>query len=105
MASEIWEDEGEYYCFQAAHVESDEAWVFELSEARQAPASWAGTEHQDAVMPGVVMVAVVAHDPDVEKPPFVRFDPEQPVPFELMKRFVSRVAEMLDVLKETQSPR
>ncbi|WP_331742753.1 hypothetical protein OG239_42295 (plasmid) [Streptomyces sp. NBC_00868] len=104
MASEVWEDEGEYYCFQSAHVLDEEAWIFELSEARRAPASWAGTEHQDVVMPGVVMVAVVAHDPDVEKPPFVRFDPEQPVPFSLMKRFVERVAEMLDSLKETQPP-
>ncbi|MFC9295041.1 hypothetical protein ACFTWH_17170 [Streptomyces sp. NPDC057011] len=41
------------------------------------------------------MAAVVARDLDVEKPPFVRFDPEQPVPFALMKRFVERGAAML----------
>ncbi|WP_225800249.1 hypothetical protein [Streptomyces sp. NK15101] len=105
MASEMREDEGEYYCFRSAHVESEEAWVFELSEARPAPASWAGTEHEGAVMPGVVMVAVVAHDAEVEKPPFVRFDPEQPVPFALMKRFVARVAEMPDGLEGEQPPR
>lgn len=105
MASEVWEDESEYYCFQSAHVQSEEAWIFELSEARRAPASWSGTEHEQAVMPGVVMVAVVAHDAEVEKPPFVRFDPQQPVPFALMKRFVARVAEMLDNLEAEQSPR
>ncbi|MFI9329263.1 hypothetical protein ACIGZJ_17165 [Kitasatospora sp. NPDC052868] len=96
MASEVWEDEGDYYCFQTAHVESEEAWIFELSEAREVPSAWVGTPHQDAVMPGIVAVTVVAHDPDVEKPPYVRFDPEQTVPFTVLRRFVARVAEALD---------
>lgn len=104
MTSEVWEDDGEPYHFQWAHVEAEEAWIFELSEGRRAPASWAGTPHEDAIMPGTMMVAVVAHDPDVEKPPYVRFDPEQAVPFELMRRFVGRVAEILDSGCENQTP-
>lgn len=58
-------------------MDSEEAWVFEVSEARHAPASWAGTERKDALMPGMVTVAVVAQDPEVQAAPFVRFDPEQ----------------------------
>jgi hypothetical protein len=96
MTSEVWEDEGDHYCFQSARVESDEAWIFELSEARRAPASWAGTPHQDAFMPGVVAVTVVAHDPAVEKPPYVHFDAEQSIPLTVLRRFVSSVTALLD---------
>ncbi|MFB6888161.1 hypothetical protein ACFCX4_02460 [Kitasatospora sp. NPDC056327] len=95
MATEVWEDEDELYCFQSTHVDAEGAWVFELSEARRAPASWSGSASEGVVMPGVVMVTVVAHDPEEEKPPYFRFDPGQIVPFDVMKRFVDRVAELM----------
>lgn len=72
MALETWEHDGDRYCLQSTYVKGDEAWYFELSEAR--PAVWTASPRHDGFLAGPAVVTVIAHAPAVEKPPYVHFD-------------------------------
>ncbi|MFC7220774.1 hypothetical protein ACFQLX_21825 [Streptomyces polyrhachis] len=94
MAAEgsiVWEDEGDFFCVLSTYVKSDEAWVFELSEARPGPVGWASSGNAQH-LPGRTAVTVMVHDEEVEKPPFVFFDGDQEMPFEMLRRFTEFVA-------------
>jgi hypothetical protein len=95
MALETWDHDGDRFCMQSTYVEGDEAWYFELSEARPAPAVRTGSTHHDDVLPGLTAVTVIAHDPAVEKPPYVFFDGAQEIPFDVLKHFTALVATAL----------
>ncbi|WP_433224654.1 hypothetical protein [Microtetraspora malaysiensis] len=92
---EFWEYDGDHYCLLSTYVKSDEAWYFELSEARPAPTAWRNVSQCGDVLPGITTVTVVAHDPDVEKPPYVFFGGDQEFPFEVLSHFLTRVAKLL----------
>ena len=90
MSVEIWEHDGEYYSLLPTYVKGDEAWYFELSEALPTPDSWQGPR-----LPGTPSLTAAAHDPDVDKPPYVFAGNGESIPFEVLTRFVNRVAELL----------
>ncbi|MFK0245045.1 hypothetical protein ACIQUM_10125 [Amycolatopsis azurea] len=96
MTIEAFEDGDETLCIQATRLDSDEAWVYQLSEARPVPDSWAGTPSADAVLPGDALVTVMAYDPEVEKPPCVYVERELEVTLSSMRVFLDRVAQHLD---------
>ncbi|WP_037306627.1 hypothetical protein [Amycolatopsis orientalis] len=99
MAIEVFEDGDELLCVQATRLDSDEAWIYQLSEARPAPSSWGGTSSAGAVLPGDALVTVTAYDPDVEKPPCVSFETGEVVTLTSLRRFLDRVTEHLADLR------
>ncbi|MGW4832098.1 hypothetical protein ACWEOG_31235 [Amycolatopsis japonica] len=99
MAIEVFEDGDETLCFQATRLDGDEAWVYELSEVRPAPTSWAG-----AGLPGDALVTVMAYDPEVEKPPCVYFAPDEVVTLSSLRVFLDRVTEHLDKVVGGEDP-
>ncbi|MFJ8915623.1 hypothetical protein, partial [Amycolatopsis sp. NPDC102389] len=99
MAIEAFEDGDERLCFQATRLDSDEAWIYQLSEARPVPPSWIGTPSAGAVLPGDALVTVMAYDPEIEKPPCVSFAPGEVVTLTSLRGFLDRVAEHLDDLR------
>ncbi|MFI6967201.1 hypothetical protein [Streptomyces sp. NPDC050255] len=103
MALETWEHDGDHYCLQSTYVKGDEAWYFELSEARSAPAVRTASPRHDGFLPGPAAITVIAHDPEVEKPPYVHFDGDQELPFDVLKYFTTAVATTL-ANDDTQPP-
>ncbi|MFE0381227.1 hypothetical protein ACFW1M_37990 [Streptomyces inhibens] len=95
MALATWEHDDDRYCLQSTYVKGDEAWYFELSEARPAPAVWTASPRHDDFLAGPAAVTVIAHDPAVEKPPYVHFDGAQEIPFDVLKHFTALVATTL----------
>ncbi|WP_329073890.1 hypothetical protein [Streptomyces niveus] len=93
MALETWEHDGDRYCLQSTYVKGDEAWYFELSEAR--PAVWTASPRHDGFLAGSAVVTVIAHAPAVEKPPYVHFDGTQEIPFDVLKHFAALVTTTL----------
>ncbi|MEV7553507.1 hypothetical protein AB0N89_28170 [Amycolatopsis sp. NPDC089917] len=96
MTIEAFEDGDERLCFQATRLDSDEAWVYQLREARPVPDSWTGTPSADAVLPGEALATVMAYDPEVGSVPCVYVGPGQAVTVTSMRVFLDRVAQHLD---------
>ncbi|MCX4808721.1 hypothetical protein OG594_45400 [Streptomyces sp. NBC_01214] len=103
MALETWEHDGDHYCLQSTYVQGDEAWYFELSESRSAPADRTASPCRNGFLPGPAAVTVIAHDSKVEKPPYVHFDGNQQLPFDVLEHFTTMVATKL-ANDDTQPP-
>jgi hypothetical protein len=96
MAMETWEHYGDYYCLQSTYVKSDDAWYFELSEARPALTTWSESPQAGDLLPSPAAVTVVAHNPSLDIPPTVYFASEQQIPFEVLTYFTELVNDALD---------
>jgi hypothetical protein len=91
----IWEFEDDHYCMLSTYLSGDDAWYFELSEARSISVRDAGSRLRDEFAPGSAVVTVVSYGPEVEKPADVYFGDNPGLPFEVLKHFTGLVAREL----------
>jgi hypothetical protein len=92
----IWEFDEDHFCMLSTYVSGDDAWYYELSEAR--PTSKPGNEirPRDGFAPGPAVVTVVSYDAEVEKPADVYFGANPGLPFEVLRHFTELVAQELE---------
>jgi hypothetical protein len=92
----MWEFDEDRFCMLSTYVSGDDAWYYELSEARSTSIPGDGIRPGDGFAPGPAVVTVVSYDVGVEKPADVYFGANPGLPFEVLRHFTELVAQELE---------